>query len=291
MKVAIIILNYNDYKVTKKYVEKIKDYNILNKILIVDNKSPKYDFVKLKEIEFGKVKVIQTDKNGGYAYGNNFGLKSLEKDQYDYVIISNPDISVEEDAILKCIDELEKNKNIAIIAPRMYIKDKPARRSAWKERTYLRDIANTTRLTEALLYPIFKSGEYSKKDFENEKLKVDCIAGSFFIARYSYFKEVGYFDENTFLFYEEDILGKKMKLKGYEIYSLNDIKFDHFDSQTIGKIYNEVKKRKILKNSQKYYHKTYNNIGKLRLLIFDILFFIKRIEIPFEKIIRKIIKK
>ena len=35
-KVGIVILNYNDYETTRKYIEEIKDYKVLNKIIIVD---------------------------------------------------------------------------------------------------------------------------------------------------------------------------------------------------------------------------------------------------------------
>ena len=51
-------------------------------------------------------------------------------------------------------------------------------------------------------------------DMLQDILDVENIAGSFFIARHDIFKAIGYFDENTFLFYEEDILGEKIKEKG-----------------------------------------------------------------------------
>ena len=49
------------------------------------------------------------EKNGGYSYGNNFGVKHLG-DEYDNIIISNPDVSVEEKAI---IDSIKKYKEIS----------------------------------------------------------------------------------------------------------------------------------------------------------------------------------
>ena len=46
-----------------------------------------------------------TGGKGGYSYGNNFGVKHLG-DEYDNIIISNPDVSVEEKAI---IDSIKKH--------------------------------------------------------------------------------------------------------------------------------------------------------------------------------------
>ena len=289
MKTAIIILNYNDSDNTIKFVNNIKEYNILNTILVVDNNSNiGKELEKLDALKSEKVHVIKSDKNGGYAYGNNFGLKYLEKlGKYDYVIISNPDIAVEEKSIEKCIDFLNNNKEAAIVAPRMYFINGPARRAAWKKRTIGIDMASSTRVTEALFYPIFKKGEYTKKDYLKNTLEVDAIAGAFFVAKFEIFKQMDYFDENTFLFYEEDIIGEKIRKAGYKLYLLNDISFMHYDSQTIGKTIKYINKIQILFDSKIYYHKEYNNANKFQIIIFKILKSIRKFEIYITNLFKK----
>ena len=94
MKTAIIILNYNDLETTKNMLNLIKDYKILDLIVIVDNKSLDNSYQELKKFENSKIKVLETDKNLGYAYGNNYGLNYLENKNIDNVIISNPDVLV-----------------------------------------------------------------------------------------------------------------------------------------------------------------------------------------------------
>lgn len=291
MKFAIIVLNYNDHENTLKYVNNIKDYECVDKIIVVDNNSTNKDEVHiLKQVESDKVEVICSEKNGGYAYGNNIGLKYLEKiGNYEYVAISNPDVYVDEEAIKNCIDYLKNHKKVAIVAPRMYFVNGPARRSAWKKRAPLIDISNSTRLTELLLYYFFKKGEYTKKDYEKEDLKVDCIAGSFFIAKTDSLKKVDYFDEKTFLFYEEDILGEKLRQANLEIHLLNNIKFIHYDSQTIGKLMNMYRKIDILFDSKIYYQKTYNKIGIFRIMLFQFLRLWRKIELIFEIPILKVV--
>ena len=292
-KAAIVILNYNDKENTIKYVNQIKEYDILSKIIVVDNLSTtENEFKNLQVLKSSKVDIIQSEKNGGYSYGNNFGLRYIDdiyENEFEYVIISNPDVSVKEINILKTIEFLNENKKVAIASPRMYFSKGPARRSAWKKRKYSIDLANCTRLTQLFLYLLFKSGEYSKKDFEKEYLKVEAIAGSFFIAKHKIFKEVGYFDEKTFLFFEEDIIGDKLKEKGYEIYSLNHLKFMHYESQTIGKLYNSFKKQDMLFDSRIYYHKTYNKINNFELGILKIFRIVRKIELVFENPITKIL--
>ena len=102
-KVLVLVLNYKSYQDTINYT-----YNILNQkninvdVLIVDNDSQNSSFENLSKefINNSKVRVIESEKNGGYAYGNNFGLKYIEKEEYDYIAISNNDIIIDNELLL-----------------------------------------------------------------------------------------------------------------------------------------------------------------------------------------------
>ena len=295
MKVAIIIVNYNDVDDTIKYVETISNYNVINRIVVVDNLSTTIGaFENLKKLENEKVKVIQSEKNGGYDYGNNVGVKYLDSlgEKYDYIIVSNPDISVSEEAINKCLNILENDEKIAVVAPRMFNKEnKPIRRSSWKMRTFWLDVVHSTRILELLFYRVLRGGEYLEKDYQNELLEVEAISGAFFIIRNKTLREIGLLDENVFLFYEEDILAKQLAEKGYKTISLNSEKFIHFESQTIGKTFNYYKKMRQLFISKMYYHKTYNKINVVQVLVFHILNICRKLELLIEIPVRKILGK
>ena len=294
MKTAIIILNYNSEQDTIRFVNEIKDFSSLDKIIVVDNLSSNGDFENLKSLENEKIDVIKSEKNGGYSYGNNYGIKHMEKlgETFDYVIISNPDIHIEEDAIKATLAFLEKNEKAAIAAPKMFDKEgKPIRRSAWKIRTPGIDMVNSTRTTQILLNPIFKNGEYSETDFQREVLLVEAVSGAFFAIKYEILKEIDYFDENVFLFYEEDILASKIKQAGYKVYSLNHVHFEHFESNSINKAMSYYNKMKRLQASKMYYQKTYNNINVFQNIIFTILNIWRRFELLFEIPIRKFYQK
>lgn len=295
MKTAVIIVEFNDAEETIKYVNQIKEYNVIQRIIVVDNKSTiPGTFEKVKTLEDEKVLVIQSDKNGGYSYGNNFGLQYLEKngEQYDYIIISNPDIEVEEKAISNCLEIMQNDEKIAIISPRMYNQaGNPIRRSSWKIRTFWLDIIHSTRLLEILFYKKLRNGEYSEKEYSEKFLQVEAISGAFFIIKNKILKEIGYFDENVFLFYEEDILAKKLKEKNYKTYSINTEKFVHYESQTIGKTFSYYNKMKQLYKSKIYYHEKYNHINVFQKSIFQILNCFRKLELLIEIPIRKICRK
>ena len=295
MKVAVIIVNYNDVEDTVNYVKTITEYGTIDRIVVVDNKSTEEcTFDKLKTLESNKVKVIESDKNGGYDYGNNFGIKYLEsqREEYDYYIISNPDIKISEEAIKYCLEVAKKDEKIGVIAPRMLNKDEnPIRRSSWKIRTFALDVVHSTRFLELIFYKILRNGEYSNKEYENDILEVEAISGAFFIIKSKILKEVGYLDDNVFLFYEEDILAHKLKEKGYKTISLNSEEFIHYESQTIGKSLSYYKKMKQMFKSKMYYHKNYNKINCIQVFIFHILNICRKIELMIEIPIRKILHK
>ena len=295
MKVAIIILNYNSEEDTIKYVQAIKEYKILDKIVVVDNKSiTENAFEKLEKLKSDKTDVIQSDKNGGYSYGNNYALKYLDEKQekYDYIIISNPDVSVTENAIVECVNKLEEKEDVAVVAPRMHDKEnKPIRRSSWKIRTPRLDMIHSTRLLEILFYKKLRKGEYSNEEYKNSELEVKAISGAFFVIKYDIFKKVNYFDDNVFLFYEEDILSSKIKQLGYKILSLNNIKFIHYESKTINKTHSYYRRIKQLYKSKMYYQKKYNKVNKVQEIIFKILNIFRILELIIEIPIRKLLKK
>lgn len=295
MKVAVIVVNYNDVEDTLNYVKKITEYEIINRIIVVDNMSTTSDALKkLKVLESEKVDVISSERNGGYSYGNNFGIKYLEekKEVYDYYIISNPDIEISENAIEKCIQELEENEKTAVVAPRMLNGEgKIIRRSAWRFRTFGRDVVHSSRILEILFYKTLRAGEYGEEDYKNPRLKVDCISGAFFVIRKKVYDEINGFDDNVFLFYEEDILAKKLLEKQYDTICLSNFNFKHYESQTIGKTFSYYKKIKELYVSKMYYHNTYTKINKIQVLIFKLLRGIRIVELLIEIPIRKIFRK
>ncbi len=74
MNVGIVILNYNDSETTVKLLDMIKEYKILESIVVVDNNSTDNSYEVLKKFENNKIKVIKSKINKGYGYGNNIRL-------------------------------------------------------------------------------------------------------------------------------------------------------------------------------------------------------------------------
>ena len=261
-KVGMIILNYNDYETTNKYIKKIKNYNVLNKIVIVDNNSSDNSFEELEKLKNEKISVIQTKENKGYAYGNNYGIKYLN-DNYDvdYIIISNPDIIVEEETIERLKKDLDNNNDISMISP--VIKQLDEIKRGWRLPEIKDEILSNINYYQR---KVVKKLEYDDSKYKENLTKVDVVSGCFFMIRKDILDLVGYFDESTFLYYEENILGYKLKNIDKKTFVDNEVSVVHDLSISVDKSFNSIKKYKILKESQKYYVKDY-----LKANIFDMI--------------------
>ncbi len=269
-KIGMVILNYNDYETTSKYIDTIKNYKVLNQIIIVDNNSNDGSYEKLSKINNSKIDVIKTDKNRGYAYGNNYGINYLnEKYDVDYIIISNPDILVEENVITKLKKEMDKNGDIAIISPVINQLDETIK--GWRlpaiKDEILMNINYIQRKVKKNLY-------YNEEKYKDRLTKVDVVSGCFFMIRKDVMSLIGNFDDSTFLYYEENILAKKLMNINKKTYIDNEVCVKHDLSISVDKSFDSIKKYKMLKQSQKYFVKNYLNANIFDMILLGLTYYI-----------------
>ena len=268
MKTAIVIVNYNDYETTKDFLKSIKNYKILDLIVVVDNNSTDDSYKLLKKLEKDNIVVLKAQKNGGYGYGNNIGIKyAIKKLKECNIIISNPDIIVKEKTIKRLLKVLNLKKEYAIVGP--IINTRGILDKGWRLSTGF----------EELLLTIPKYGTknrnkiigYNNDYYDKEVKEVDVVSGCFFITKANCFKEIKYFDENLFLYYEENVISKKLKDRGYKIVLDTSSEIIHNHSVSINKTHSSYSKYKALKESQKYYLDNYCKANILTKFIIRII--------------------
>ena len=72
-KIGFIIINFNDHKTTKKLINNIKNYKIIDEIVVVDNKSTDKSVLELQKID--NITLIANEENYGFAKAINIGCK------------------------------------------------------------------------------------------------------------------------------------------------------------------------------------------------------------------------
>ena len=266
--IGMVIVNYNDYKNTIKFIESILSYKIIEHIVIVDNCSTDNSVKEIEKICNNKIKLIKNISNKGYGSGINLGSKYLIE-HYDvkYIIVSNTDIIINCEEDLKTLLSFMRN-NIAIIGPTILENGDINR--GWKVPSVFVDcLLNLPiihrKIRKKLLF-------YKNDAYNSDKTVVEAVSGCFFIINAKAFVDVDFFDENIFLYYEENVIASKLKAKNYQNLIINNVKVIHNHSVTIDKSFNRIKKFKVLKKSQRYFHKTYSKASIIGLLFLFITY-------------------
>lgn len=263
MKVGFLIVNYNDFENTNKLVNNIKDYKCIDKIVIVDNNSCEEEKKLLNSIN---AETIYSSENKGYSSAINKGSKYLIETLGDcYIIVSNADIIINsENDIRELINTFDDNT--AIVAP--LINEHGIINKGWKIPKPIHEILSNIPILNKI---VKKRLEY---DFVFKINEVDVVSGCFFIIDSKILESINYLDENVFLYYEENILSTKIKKIRKKVLINKDVTIYHNHSVTIDKNLKRIKKYKILKRSQFYFNKNYNNANIIELMLLKITYYI-----------------
>ena len=253
-KIAIIILNYNNFKETMKCVDCLLDLELKHHIIIVDNKSTNDSFSVLEEKynKYENIDIIESDKNGGYSYGNNYGIRYVIEKYTDvnFFCIMNPDVKITYSEIIdNIVRKLKENDDIAAMSAIMI-----ANGYANYDRMCWNLPNNKTIYKHQRLY--IKKKERAQNIFVDVDFiaRVQVIPGSFFIIKKNELEKIGFLDENVFLYNEENILSWKLLGIGKKVaLSLNDYyEHNHVKSKTIYTFKDRLKLNKIGFESRKY---------------------------------------
>ena len=206
---SVVIVSFHSEDVIHNCIKSITDKI---QIIVVENSGNK-DFARKLEDKYKNVKCILPYTNLGMGSGNNLGI---EKVTTDYVFVLNPDIILEKNAIEEIIIASKKLDNFGLIAP----------------------ISNNKK------YPNYKINKKKKPINDIEPFKVESIDGFAMILnlkilkKIDHFRNNNFFDENIFLYLENDDLCKRIN-KFESIYIVPTSKVDHLGASAVDKKYSE----------------------------------------------------
>ena len=197
MKLTIVTLHTIDTKILETIHSVFKTVKTQFEYILVDNNQNKKQLEEIKA-KFPQVRVIQNPTNYGYARGINVGLREAKG---DFVLALNPDILVFEGTIDKMVGYMEKNKDVAVLGPKLLNADNSLQYSCRrypKARTLFWRRGPFKRKNNAAIQ------NYEMHDFDhNEICKVDWLCGGFLLIRKDIFQKIGYMDEFYFLYFDD----------------------------------------------------------------------------------------
>ena len=218
-RLSIITINYNGLKDTCELIESIP-FNNEMEVIVVDNASKKDEASIISE-RFPQVKVIRSNKNLGFAGGNNLGIKEAKG---EYILLINNDTYFKDFNIDSLIKRLESSDKIGIVCPKI--------RFAWGNNPIqfagYTPLSNITLRNKAIGFGEEDKGQY------NTAHPTPYAHGAAMLIKREVIEKVGLMPECFFLYYEEIDWSMMFTHAGYEIWYDPSCTVYHKESQTTG---------------------------------------------------------
>ena len=272
MKLAAVILNYNDSSATVESAARLCSFKSISRVIIVDNKSTDGSELVLKTFTDGieKCELVLNERNGGYGYGNNAGVKRAAELGCDAALICNPDTVFEEKAVKILSDAMEGYGAAGALnisgTGNVYAESKEC---AWPLADFKTELLRSGPISRRLSGSrINYSNEYFDSVLKDGKtVDADVVHGAFLMVRTDCFEEAGGYDEEMFLFGEERVLARKLESLGFKT-ALTPAVYSHAGSGSMkhagmGLVKREHERLK----SERYYYRTYLGAGKAEMAL------------------------
>ena len=212
----------NTFNSDEKIYSCLDSINQDYKILIIED-SKNIKFKENIEKKYSNVVCELTGENLGYAKGNNLGLSKVKS---IFALVLNPDTLMKKKSIDNFFNTALKYDDFAIIAPAVQ----------------------------------------EKKDFKileknNNVFEVESVKGFAMFLNLDKFKDVGFFDDNFFIYFEEIDLCRRLKQLNKKIYLDSSIKIDHMGGSSHNQSIDfemELSRNWHWMWSTFYYHKKYS---------------------------------
>ena len=216
---SIITINYNGVNETCALIETIP-FNDEMEVIVVDNASKNDEATEI-ENKYPRVKVIRSDKNLGFAGGNNLGIKAAKG---KYLFFVNNDTIFKDFNIQSLIDRIESAPNIGIVCPKI--------RFAWEGNPI--QYAGYTPLSKITVRN--RSTGFGEEDNGqyNSPHPTPYAHGAAMLIKREAIDKVGLMPECYFLYYEELDWSMMFTKAGYQIWYEPTCTIYHKESQTTG---------------------------------------------------------
>ena len=198
---SVIIVSFKSDHIIHRCINSI-DNEI--EIIVVDN-SNNTEFKKYIEEKYKNVKCILST-NIGMGAGNNIGIRNTNK---DFALVLNPDVILDKNAINQIIDASRTIDSFSVIAPTL----------------------------DKIKYPNYKLDYKNNQKFDPIKpFKVKSVDGYSMLLNLKKLKQLinfNFFDENFFLYLENDDFCKRLQLINENIFVVPKSKIYHLGGQAV----------------------------------------------------------
>jgi GT2 family glycosyltransferase len=245
MQLSIIIINYKTPDLTLQTIESV--YQSLTKksplannleVIVIDNHSQDESLNRLRQLSYPHLKIIANQTNAGFGTANNLGFKQATG---QYILFLNSDTIVCTGALEKLIAYYQqtwhKQKKLGLLAMQLLNPDGSLQPQGGDLPTLL-TVATTMFFLDDLpfLRRFLPSVQHTGRRF-NAKLvarrsfiRQGWVAGTAVLTRREHLEDYGGWDENIFMYGEDQELAQRFRQHGLKHGILTSARVTHFGS-------------------------------------------------------------
>ena len=226
MKLAVVILNYNGASMLSRFLPSVVKCSSGADIVVADNASTD-DSVAVVANGFPTVRLIQLDRNYGFADGYN---RALEQVDAEYMLLLNSDVEVSEGWLEPLLSFMENNPGVVACQPKIL---------AYNNKKHFEYAGASGGFIDRYGYPYCRGRLFDI--IEEDKGQYDDISqifwatGAAMMVRSDAFRKAGGFDGRFFAHMEEVDLCWRMLSRGGAIYVVPQSKVYHVGGATLNK--------------------------------------------------------
>lgn len=230
MKIGVILVNYKEYaqRFLAPCLESLRSLksDIRPDIFIVDNASSLESEAYLRA-QAPEARIICNENNDGFAKGNNDAMKIMLSEGYEYILLLNMDAFLDCEALRELLNVARTNPLAGAIQARLMLDP---------DRHLLNSLGNVTHFL-GFGYCLANGEEYHES-----QVKINRIAypsGACVLLKSEALKEVGLFDEEFWMYNEDQDLGWRLWLSGWQcLLAPKAVAYHHYEfSRSTSKFY------------------------------------------------------
>ncbi len=239
--ITLILVTYRSETLILKNLKVLKKFPVV----IIDNSNS--DELEKITLGYNNIDYFRSSKNLGYGVANNLGVSRATT---PFVLIINPDILIDEDAISDLFKNfLNDHENIGILGPSLY--DQKMQRRTNGTISYL-DQLNGVKVSNI------------SNNIPSYNTCCKFLMGCCYLMRRDFFNSLGGFDKNFFMYFEDNDLCDRTLKKGKYIMEVPSSKFIHLENASSKKNFFTNSKLSIIHKISSYiYFKKNNNVSSL----------------------------
>lgn len=216
MDLSISIVTYNSAQEVRGCLESTfrETSPISKEVFVVDNVSND-GTADIVAALFPQVRLVRNQTNVGYAAANNLALRNASG---RYFLMLNPDTVVQPSALAETVRFLDANADAGAAGCRVTNPDGTLQMSCRSFPTLAAAFFNRKSLATRLLPANRLSRRYLMSDWDHKAVRdVDWITGCFLMFRRAALDDVGPFDEDYFLYFEDVDICYRLKQAGWRV--------------------------------------------------------------------------